>query len=271
MSFRAPVGRVLRRLAGPAAALAVLTATAFGTGTDVTRATSASTTVWPLSSHEAPSGASTSLPVAERLIESPDLDHVSRDLVGTSRGGSRPARSALEPAEIATAVGASDDDVARRWPVIEQALDDHGMTDVRSQVAVVATVVTEVGPDLRPIHEHGSRTYFTQMYEGRPDLGNTRPGDGARYHGRGYIQLTGRANYEAYGRRLDLPLEERPDMALRADVGARVLVDYFKQRGIDDDAREARWREVRLKVNGGLNGWTTYRNLVTDLLRASGH
>jgi predicted chitinase len=109
------------------------------------------------------------------------------------------------------------------------------------------------------------------MYEGRPDLGNTRPGDGARYHGRGYIQLTGRANYEAYSRRLHLPLEERPDMALRPDVGARVLVDYFEQRGIDDDAREARWREVRRKVNGGLNGWTTYRTLVTDLLRASAH
>jgi hypothetical protein len=175
----------------------------------------------------------------------------------------------LSPPEIARAVGASTPDVARQWPVLEAALRDEGMTDVGSRIAALATVVTEVGPSLRPIDEIGGPTYFTQMYEGRSDLGNTRAGDGALYHGRGYIQLTGRANYRTYGARLAIPLEERPWLALRPEVGARVLAEYFRERRIDLDARRGRWWVTRLKVNGGLNGWPTYRRLVVRLLHAS--
>lgn len=177
----------------------------------------------------------------------------------------------LTAREVARAVGAAHADVADQWPVLERALRDEGMTDVRSQIAALATVVTEVGPALRPINEYGGWSYFTRMYEGRSDLGNVRPGDGARFHGRGYIQLTGRANYRSYGQRLGLPLEDRPGMALRPYVGARVLAEYFKERGIDDDARRGRWRETRLKVNGGYNGWTRYRWLVSRLLHVARH
>lgn len=175
----------------------------------------------------------------------------------------------LSPHEIARAIGSSPADVAETWPVIEEALEAEGMDDVPNRIAVLATMVTEVGPGLRPINEYGGPSYFTQMYEGRSDLGNTRPGDGARFHGRGYIQLTGRANYRSYGKRLGMPLEERPDMALEPEVGARVLAEYFKDRGIDDDARRGEWDDVRRKVNGGYNGWSTYRKVVSSLEKAS--
>ena len=175
----------------------------------------------------------------------------------------------LSPREIARAIGSSPADVAETWPVIEEALEAEGMDDVPNRIAVLATMVTEVGPGLRPINEYGGDSYFTQMYEGRSDLGNTRPGDGARFHGRGYIQLTGRANYRSYGKRLGMPLEDRPDMALEPEVGARVLAEYFKDRGIDDDARRGEWDDVRRKVNGGYNGWSTYRKVVSSLEKAS--
>jgi predicted chitinase len=166
-------------------------------------------------------------------------------------------------------LGASESDVAGQWPALERALRDEGITDTKSQVAAVATVVTEVGTGLQPINEYGGRGYFTQMYEGRSDLGNTQPGDGARFHGRGYIQLTGRANYRSYGEKLDLPLEDRPAMALRPYVGARVLAAYFKDRGIHHDARRSRWRQTRVKVNGGYNGWSRYRQVVSSLMQES--
>ena len=175
----------------------------------------------------------------------------------------------LSPPAIARAIGAPKSDIDSRWPRIEKALQTEGITDTPSQIAAAATVVTEVGKDLRPISEYGGRPYFTRMYEGRSDLGNTRPGDGARYHGRGYIQLTGRANYRAYGRKLGLPLEDRPGLAMRPDVGARILAEYFKEREITHDARRGRWRSVRFKVNGGYNGWPKFRRVVTSLRHAS--
>ena len=49
------------------------------------------------------------------------------------------------------------------------------------------------------------------MYEGRIDLGNTQPGDGRRYKGRGAVMLVGRANYQRFGDALDLDLISHPE------------------------------------------------------------
>ncbi len=166
-------------------------------------------------------------------------------------------------------MGADEADVAATWPTIDAALRERGMADVGDRVAVLATVLTEVGAGLRPISEYGGRHYYTRMYEGRRDLGNTHHGDGARFHGRGYLQLTGRANYRRYGRALHLPLEQEPRLALRPDVGARVLAEYFAERHLPAAARHGEWRRVRIGVNGGTNGWSTYRRHVRQLLHAS--
>lgn len=177
----------------------------------------------------------------------------------------------LSPSEIAQAIGAPTAAVARAWPPLEKALQEQGIDDNPTRIAALATVVTEVGSGLQPINEYGGPAYFTAMYEGRSDLGNTQPGDGALYHGRGYIQLTGRANYRSYGQALNLPLEQDPGLALRPDVGARVLAEYFKQRGVDASARAGDWYGVRVKVNGGLNGWSTFVRNVIALHHALGH
>ena len=110
--------------------------------------------------------------------------------------------------------------------------------------------------------------YFKTMYEGRKDLGNVRAGDGVRYHGRGYIQLTGRANYRTYGKKLGVPLEKNPDLALRPDVAAKVLAAYVADHGIAKLAAAGDWQGVRRAVNGGLNGWDRFSSLVQGLQQA---
>lgn len=65
---------------------------------------------------------------------------------------------------------------------------------------------------------------------GKPNLGNTEPGDGYAFRGRGYIQLTGRSNYEADGRALGLDLVRQPDLAARPDIAERIAVHYWQTR-----------------------------------------
>jgi len=61
-------------------------------------------------------------------------------------------------------------------------------------------------------------------------LGNKQVGDGAKYKGRGYIQLTGRDNYKKAGAALGLPLEAKPELVEKPEVAAKVAVWYWKNR-----------------------------------------
>ena len=64
-----------------------------------------------------------------------------------------------------------------------------------------------------------------RVYQGM--LGNTQPGDGWRYRGRGILQLVGRENYSKYGKLIEVDLERRPDLVLNRDISARVMFAYF--------------------------------------------
>jgi putative chitinase len=61
-------------------------------------------------------------------------------------------------------------------------------------------------------------------------MGNSEPGDGYKYRGRGYIQLTGRENYEKMGKLLKIDLVDNPDLAARPDYAAQIAVSYWNTR-----------------------------------------
>jgi putative chitinase len=96
-------------------------------------------------------------------------------------------------------------------------------------------------------------------YEGRRDLGNTQPGDGPLFKGRGILQITGRANYKQYGDALGLDLIANP--ALAADPRTSVLTacEYWTIRKINAAADNDDLITVTKKVNGGLNGLESRR------------
>lgn len=91
-------------------------------------------------------------------------------------------------------------------------------------------------------------------YEGRVDLGNTHPGDGRRFKGRGPIQLTGRNNYRDAGRALGIDLLANPKRAADPDVGFRVAGWFWTTRGLNALADKRDFDRITRRINGGLNG-----------------
>lgn len=109
------------------------------------------------------------------------------------------------------------------------------------------------------IHESGSFRYMEEIasgaaYEGRKDLGNTQPGDGRRYKGRGPLQCTGRANYRKYGRRIGIDLETNPTLAAIPSIGLHVALEYWALNNLNALADQDNVDGVTKRVNGGVNG-----------------
>lgn len=93
---------------------------------------------------------------------------------------------------------------------------------------LLATAWHETAATMQPITEYGGRTYFNKYDTGSlaKALGNTpeADGDGYTYRGRGYVQITGRANYAKASQALGVDMLRNPDLALQPDVAAKVLV-----------------------------------------------
>jgi hypothetical protein len=171
--------------------------------------------------------------------------------------------------------------VATYWPLIEEALTLEGINTPCVRAGVAATVAVEVY-GFAPVAElpsegnsgtSGDPRHFSSYEPGTRKgkiLGNTKSGDGYRYRGRGFIQLTGRYNYRVYGERLELNLEKHPDQALDPVIAARVLASYFRHRpGLVEACEQENWREVRRLVNAHYNGWEHFHALVLPLAAAA--
>jgi predicted chitinase len=132
---------------------------------------------------------------------------------------------------------------------LNAAMAEAGITTPRRAAAFLAQLAHESG-ELRYMEELASG----DAYEGRKDLGNTRPGDGRRYKGRGPIQVTGRANYTAAGEALGLPLVESPELAARPEVGFRVAAWFWRTRELNELADAGNFDAITRRINGGYNG-----------------
>ena len=128
----------------------------------------------------------------------------------------------------------------------------------REQAMFLANVQHETG-NYQWFKEMGKDNYFAR-YDGRRDLGNIQPGDGARYKGRGLIHLTGRANYADIGARMNVDLvkypellEDDPKLAVASAIAwwerQKERFPKFRQAIEDDDIET-----VNRGVNGGNNG-----------------
>ena len=148
----------------------------------------------------------------------------------------------LKPESIYAAFpGARKEDIDIRLPKVLNALEANLLTTPRAIAYALATIAVECAGFV-PLTEYVSH-YNTDpegpsygRYEGRVDLGNVHSGDGAKYCGRGFIQLTGRANYEKYGERISVDLIQYPVLAINTQVAADILALFIADRWQKIDA-----------------------------------
>ncbi len=138
-----------------------------------------------------------------------------------------------------------------------------GTTDVdRRQIAYcLATFKWETAHTMKPIDEFGGDNYFNNRYGPHTKvgkrLGNTKEGDGALFHGRGYVQLTGRSNYTRLGALIGQPLATNPalvkDPAVAYEIAIRGMIDgLFTSRKLSQfiNSSKTDFENARRIING---------------------
>lgn len=152
-------------------------------------------------------------------------------------------------------------DLEKYLPTFLKCLAEKQLTSANQLIAIFATVAVETGGFDPTRLEDGNEAYFTRMYENermRKNLGNTQPGDGPRFRGRGLIQITGRTCYRLAGKGIGVDLESNPELA-RDPVNSCRIFAWFWSGGNGSNkpfkfAETGDWLGARKAVNGGTNG-----------------
>lgn len=142
-------------------------------------------------------------------------------------------------------------------PPLNAAMEEFGIDTLRRAAAFVAQLAHESG-EFAFMEEIWGPTSAQKRYEPVTDLskrlGNTEPGDGRRFKGRGPIQLTGRANYQRFGVLLKVDLVNNPELAATPQVGFRIAGLFWQKKGLNELADAGDFKEITRRINGGFNG-----------------
>ena len=145
-------------------------------------------------------------------------------------------------------------------PYLQAALTEFGIQAPARAAAFLAQLAHESG-QFRFMEEIWGPTPAQRRYEPvttlAANLGNTEPGDGKRFKGRGPIQITGRANYRRFGDLLGTDLVADPARAALPELAFRIAGLFWSKKGLNelaDRATHEAFREITRRINGGYNG-----------------
>jgi len=158
--------------------------------------------------------------------------------------------------------------IQRYLPIMLNSFQQLGMTDPDLVLMAFATVRAETA-GFEPISEYRSKynttpgAHLFNRYDNRADIGNRGRPDGAAYKGRGFIQLTGRANYIRYGQLLGMGMQlaDQPELANQPDIAASLLARFIldKQKAIKKAIMQGNLKKARRLVNGGSHGLQVFK------------
>ncbi len=130
-----------------------------------------------------------------------------------------------------------------------QAMRQFDITSPKRAAAFIAQVAHESG-EFRYREEIASGS----AYEGRRDLGNVKTGDGRRFKGRTFIQITGRSNYQAVSRALGKNFVDDPDALAQQKYAALGAAWWWSTHGCNQIADSGDFIALTRRINGGTNG-----------------
>jgi peptidoglycan L-alanyl-D-glutamate endopeptidase CwlK len=157
--------------------------------------------------------------------------------------------------------GAPLDNIKNNLPLVLDELSKAGLTAQSMVLCAIATIGVETGR-FAPLSEFISRFNTSPggqpfgLYDFRKGLGNGARGDGASYKGRGFIQLTGKANYQHFGQQIEVDLIADPEQANEPRTAAKLLAAFLKKAElrIKQALAEDDFATARRQVNGGTFG-----------------
>lgn len=159
------------------------------------------------------------------------------------------------------------DNIKTNLPFVCNGLKEKELVDKPMVLMALATIRAET-ESFEPISEFKSKFNTSpggkpfDLYDNRKDLGNQGQGDGAKFCGRGYIQLTGRANYQKYGQALGKDLINNPALANDPTIAGQLLATFLKdkERQIKQALLENDLQTARRLVNGGSHGLVKFED-----------
>jgi putative chitinase len=165
-----------------------------------------------------------------------------------------PQKPQIDPAIIAQAEKLAQTPAAR---LLKQVATQNGIKG--NELAQFLAQCAHETRNFDKVNEKGTKAYFAKYdikYNPRlaKILGNTKPGDGERYKGRGFLQLTGRDNYMRAGKALGIPLEQSPDLLDNPKIAAKVAVWYWQNRVAPKVNDFDNTKEVTRPINAALDG-----------------
>lgn len=200
----------------------------------------------------------------------------------------------MTPQQLAEATGATLTRAAYWQPFLTAAMKKHGIDTPLRQAAFLGQLAVEsarlsvleenlsysvqrlraVWPrrfktdaDAAP-YARKPETLANHVYGGR--MGNTAPGDGWKYRGRGLKQLTGRHNYIEYMLASGIDCVEHPDLLLQPEHAADSAAWFWSSRDCNAIADTRNWQALTRRINGGLIGYNERVMAINRAIKALG-
>jgi putative chitinase len=155
--------------------------------------------------------------------------------------------------------------------ILDEWERSHSSKDDRWLAYMLATAHHETDRTIKPIKEYGGVSYYTKMYDPAPkctrpalarSMGNTTPGDGPRYCGRGFVQLTWKNNYAAMSAVTGVDLVKDPDRTMELPVATKVLFHGMMNGSFTG-------KKLANYFNKTTEDWKNARRIINDLDKAT--